>query len=195
MIGLDSDNKPRLAIGEVGKVGVAIDSIDDMMRLFDGINMEKSVYLDDPQRFGRPFLLALYIVTARRTGRERSLAPVGDNSERCAEGIRHPAEPTFYTLAQAMRIITDIFSLRERKRARVEHHLHLRHVTCATQARHPGQGWPSRNGMTYVQAAIDAGLDVDKFAPRLSFFFNAHSNFPMPSRKFGAARHVSGRAG
>jgi methylmalonyl-CoA mutase N-terminal domain/subunit len=104
-IGLDSDNP--LAMGEVGKVGVAIDSIEDMMRLFDGIDLEK-ISTSMTINATASILLALYIVTARRTGRDvRKLSGTVQNDvlkEYIARGTY------IYPPAQAMRIITDIFS-------------------------------------------------------------------------------------
>jgi methylmalonyl-CoA mutase N-terminal domain/subunit len=185
-IGLDSDNE--LAIGEVGKVGVAIDSIDDMMRLFDGINMEK-VSTSMTINASAAILLALYIVTAQRTGRDvRKLSGTIQNDvlkEYIARGTY------IYPPAQAMRIITDIFSYAN------EHvpewntiSISGYHMREAGSTAVQEVAFTLANGMTYVQAAIDAGLDVDKFAPRLSFFFNAHSNFLEEVAKFRAARRM-----
>ena len=185
-IGLDSDNE--LAIGEVGKVGVAIDSIDDMMRLFDGINMEK-VSTSMTINASAAILLALYIVTARRTGRDvRKLSGTIQNDvlkEYIARGTY------IYPPAQAMRIITDIFSYANENVPEWNtisisgYHMREAGSTAVQEV-----AFTLANGMTYVQAAIDAGLDVDKFAPRLSFFFNAHSNFLEEVAKFRAARRM-----
>src|SRR5271167_3796513 len=185
-IGLDSDSP--LAMGEVGKVGVAIDSIEDMMRLFDGINLEK-ISTSMTINATASILLALYIVTARRTGRDvRKLSGTVQNDvlkEYIARGTY------IYPPAQAMRIITDIFSyanqnVPEWNTISISGY-HMREAGCtATQE----VAFTLANGMTYVQAAIDAGLDVDKFAPRLSFFFNAHSNFLEEVAKFRAARRI-----
>jgi methylmalonyl-CoA mutase N-terminal domain/subunit len=188
-IGLDSDNE--LAIGEVGKVGVAIDSIDDMMRLFDGINMEK-VSTSMTINASAAILLALYIVTARRTGRDvRKLSGTIQNDvlkEYIARGTY------IYPPAQAMRIITDIFSYANENVPEWNtisisgYHMREAGSTAVQEV-----AFTLANGMTYVQAAIDAGLDVDKFAPRLSFFFNAHSNFLEEVAKFRAARRMWAR--
>src|SRR5271167_1449583 len=188
-IGLDSDSP--LAMGEVGKVGVAIDSIEDMMRLFDGINLEK-ISTSMTINATASILLALYIVTARRTGRDvRKLSGTVQNDvlkEYIARGTY------IYPPAQAMRIITDIFSyanqnVPEWNTISISGY-HMREAGCtATQE----VAFTLANGMTYVQAAIDAGLDVDKFAPRLSFFFNAHSNFLEEVAKFRAARRMWAR--
>ncbi len=188
-IGLDSDNP--LAMGEVGKVGVAIDSIDDMMRLFDGINLEK-ISTSMTINATASILLALYIVVARRTGRDvRKLSGTVQNDvlkEYIARGTY------IYPPAQAMRIITDIFSyanqnVPEWNTISISGY-HMREAGCTAMQE---VAFTLANGMTYVQAAIDAGLDVDKFAPRLSFFFNAHSNFLEEVAKFRAARRMWAR--
>ena len=188
-IGLDSDNP--LSMGEVGKVGVAIDSIEDMMRLFDGINLEK-ISTSMTINATASILLALYIVTARRTGRDVSKLAGTIQNDVLKEYI---ARGTYiYPPAQAMRIITDIFAYTN------EHvpewntiSISGYHMREAGSTAVQEVAFTLANGMTYVQAAIDAGLDVDKFAPRLSFFFNAHSNFLEEVAKFRAARRMWAR--
>ncbi|MGB7553120.1 MAG: methylmalonyl-CoA mutase family protein [Candidatus Korobacteraceae bacterium] len=188
-IGLDSDNP--LAMGEVGKVGVAIDSIEDMMRLFDGINLEK-ISTSMTINATASILLALYIVTARRTGRDvRKLSGTVQNDvlkEYIARGTY------IYPPAQAMRIITDIFSyahenVPEWNTISISGY-HMREAGCTAVQE---VAFTLANGISYVQAAIDAGLGVDDFAPRLSFFFNAHSNFLEEVAKFRAARRMWAR--
>ena len=188
-IGLDSDNP--LAMGEVGKVGVAIDSIDDMMRLFDGINLEK-ISTSMTINATASILLALYIGVARRTGRDVLKLSGTIQNDVLKEYI---ARGTYiYPPAQAMRIITDIFSyanqhVPEWNTISISGY-HMREAGCtATQE----VAFTLSNGMTYVQAAIDSGLDVDKFAPRLSFFFNAHRNFMEEVAKFRAALRMWAR--
>src|SRR5271167_2191660 len=188
-IGLDSDNP--MAMGEVGKVGVAIDSIEDMMRLFDGINLEK-ISTSMTINATASILLALYIVTARRTGRDvRKLSGTVQNDvlkEYIARGTY------IYPPAQTMRIITDIFSYANENAPEWNtisiSGYHMREAGCTAVQE---VAFTLANGMTYVQAAIDAGLEVDKFAPRLSFFFNAHSNFLEEVAKFRAARRMWAR--
>src|SRR5271157_3592168 len=188
-IGLDSDNP--LAMGEVGKVGVAIDSIEDMMRLFDGINLEK-ISTSMTINATASILLALYIGVARRTGREVSKLSGTIQNDVLKEYI---ARGTYiYPPAQAMRIITDIFSyanlnVPEWNTISISGY-HMREAGCTAVQE---VAFTLANGMTYVQAAIDAGLDVDNFAPRLSFFFNAHSNFLEEVAKFRAARRMWAR--
>jgi len=188
-IGLDSDNP--LAMGEVGKVGVAIDSIEDMMRLFDGINLEK-ISTSMTINATASILLALYMVTARRTGRDvRKLSGTVQNDvlkEYIARGTY------IYPPAQAMRIITDIFSyahenVPEWNTISISGY-HMREAGCTAAQE---VAFTLANGISYVQAAIDAGLGVDDFAPRLSFFFNAHSNFLEEVAKFRAARRMWAR--
>ncbi len=188
-IGLDSDSP--LAMGEVGKVGVAIDSIEDMMRLFDGINLEK-ISTSMTINATASILLALYIVTARRTGRDvRKLSGTIQNDvlkEYIARGTY------IYPPAQAMRIITDIFSyahenVPEWNTISISGY-HMREAGCTAAQE---VAFTLANGISYVQAAIDAGLGVDDFAPRLSFFFNAHSNFLEEVAKFRAARRMWAR--
>jgi methylmalonyl-CoA mutase N-terminal domain/subunit len=188
-IGLDSDNP--LALGEVGKVGVPIDSIEDMMRLFDGINLEQ-ISTSMTINATASILLALYIVVARRTGRDvRKLSGTVQNDvlkEYIARGTY------IYPPAQAMRIITDIFSyanqhVPEWNTISISGY-HMREAGCTAVQE---VAFTLANGMTYVQAAIDTGLDVDKFVPRLSFFFNAHSNFLEEVAKFRAARRMWAR--
>jgi len=188
-IGMDSDN--LMSLGEVGKVGVAIDSIEDMMRLFDGINLEE-ISTSMTINATASILLALYIVTARRTGRDvRKLSGTVQNDvlkEYIARGTY------IYPPAQAMRIITDTFSyanenVPEWNTISISGY-HMREAGCTAVQE---VAFTLANGMTYVQAAIDAGLDVDKFAPRLSFFFNAHNNFLEEVAKFRAARRMWAR--
>ena len=185
-IGLDSDSP--LALGEVGKVGVAIDSIEDMQRLFDGIELIK-ISTSMTINATASILLALYVAVAKRQGGDiRKLSGTVQNDvlkEYIARGTY------IYPPHQAMRVITDMF-------AWANEHLpdwntisisgyHMREAgSTAVQE----VAFTLGNGIAYVQAAIDAGLDVDKFAPRLSFFFNAHSNFLEEVAKFRAARRM-----
>jgi methylmalonyl-CoA mutase N-terminal domain/subunit len=185
-IGLDSDSP--LAMGEVGKVGVAIDSIEDMQRLFDGIELTK-ISTSMTINATASILLALYVAVAKRQGGDiRKLSGTVQNDvlkEYIARGTY------IYPPHQAMRVITDMF-------AWANDHVpdwntisisgyHMREAgSTAVQE----VAFTLGNGIAYVQAAIDAGLDVDKFAPRLSFFFNAHSNFLEEVAKFRAARRM-----
>src|ERR1700722_12244748 len=185
-IGLDSDNP--LALGEVGKVGVAIDSIEDMQRLFDGIDLT-SISTSMTINATASILLALYVAVARREGRDiRKLSGTVQNDvlkEYIARGTY------IYPPQQAMRIITDVFAwsnenLPEWNTISISGY-HMREAgSTAVQEIASSLG----NGIAYVEAAIRAGLDVDKFAPRLSFFFNAHNNFLEEVAKFRASRRM-----
>src|SRR5271166_269819 len=185
-IGLDSDNP--LAMGEVGKVGVAIDSIEDMQRLFDGIDLT-SISTSMTINATASILLALYVAVARREGRDiRKLSGTVQNDvlkEYIARGTY------IYPPQQAMRIITDVFAwtnenVPEWNTISISgYHMREAGSTAVQEV-----AFTLGNGIAYVEAAIRAGLDVDKFAPRLSFFFNAHSNFLEEVAKFRAARRM-----
>src|SRR5437764_10856040 len=185
-IGLDSDSP--LALGEVGKVGVAINSIEDMQRLFDGIDLTK-ISTSMTINATASILLALYVAVARRQGADvRRLSGTVQNDvlkEYIARGTY------IFPPAQAMRIITDMFSwasenVPEWNPISVSgYHMREAGSTAVQEV-----AFTLGNGIAYVQAAIDAGLDVDKFAPRVSFFFNAHSNFLEEVAKFRAARRM-----
>jgi methylmalonyl-CoA mutase, N-terminal domain len=188
-IGMDSDH--AMAVGEVGKVGVAIDSIEDMQRLFDGINLEK-ISTSMTINATASILLALYVAVARRSGADvRNISGTVQNDilkEYIARGTY------IYPPKQAMRIITDMF-------AYANQHVpewniisisgyHMREAGCTAVQE---VAFTLANAIAYVEAAISAGLDVDKFAPRLSFFFNAHNNFLEEIAKFRAARRMWAR--
>src|SRR6202142_1120533 len=185
-IGLDSDN--ALAIGEVGKVGVAIDSVEDMQRLFDGIDLA-SISTSMTINATASILLALYVAVARREGRDiRKLSGTLKNDvlkEYIARGTY------IYPPQQAMRIITDVFAWTNENVPDWNtisisgYHMREAGSTAVQEV-----AFTLGNGIAYVEAAIRAGLDVDKFAPRLSFFFNAHSNFLEEVAKFRAARRM-----
>jgi methylmalonyl-CoA mutase N-terminal domain/subunit len=188
-IGMDSDHP--MAIGEVGKVGVAIDSVEDMQRLFDGINLEK-VSTSMTINATASILLALYIAVAKRSSADvRKLSGTVQNDvlkEYIARGTY------IYPPKQAMRIITDMF-------AYANEHLpdwnpisisgyHMREAgSTAVQE----IAFTLANGIAYVDAAQAAGQSVDRFAPRLSFFFNAHNDFLEEVAKFRAARRMWAR--
>src|SRR5215475_1369137 len=185
-IGLDSDH--QLAMGEVGKVGVAIDSIEDMQRLFDGIELTK-ISTSMTINASASVVLALYVAVAKTQGADlRKLSGTVQNDvlkEYIARGTY------IYPPHQAMRIITDLFSwandvVPEWNTISISgYHMREAGSTAVQEV-----AFTLGNGIAYVQAAIDAGLNVDKFAPRLSFFFNAHSNFLEEVAKFRAARRM-----
>jgi methylmalonyl-CoA mutase, N-terminal domain len=188
-IGYDSDDP--MAIGEVGKVGVAIDSIEDMERLFAGIPLD-TISTSMTINATASILLALYVAAARRSGADIQKLSGTVQNDILKEYI---ARGTYiYPVPHAMRIITDMFAW-----AAVEvpewntisisgYHMREAGSTAAQEV-----AFTLANGMTYVQAAIDAGLDIDSFAPRLSFFFNAHNDFIEEVAKFRAARRLWAR--
>jgi len=188
-IGLDSDNP--LAAGEVGKVGVAIDSIEDMQRLFDGIDLTKISTSMTINATGS-ILLGLYVAVAKRQGLDlRKLSGTVQNDalkEYIARGTY------IYPPQQAMRIITDMFAWANEQVPDWNtisisgYHMREAGSTAVQEV-----AFTLGNGIAYVQAAINAGLDVDRFAPRLSFFFNAHNNFLEEVAKFRAARRMWAR--
>ncbi len=188
-IGMDSDH--ALAAGEVGKVGVAIDSIEDMERLFAGIDLTKISTSMTINATGS-ILLALYVAVAKRQGADiRNLSGTVQNDvlkEYIARGTY------IYPPQQAMRVITDMFAWANQNVPEWNtisisgYHMREAGSTAVQEV-----AFTLGNGMAYVEAAIKAGLDVDKFAPRLSFFFNAHSNFLEEVAKFRAARRMWAR--
>ncbi len=188
-IGLDSDHP--LASGEVGKVGVAIDSIEDMERLFDGIDLTK-ISTSMTINATASILLALYVAMARRQGADiRKLSGTVQNDvlkEYIARGTY------IYPPHQAMRVITDMFAwANENVPDWNTISISGYHMREAGSSAVQEVAFTLGNGMAYVEAAIKAGLDVDQFAPRLSFFFNAHSNFLEEVAKFRAARRMWAR--
>ena len=188
-IGLDSDHP--LAMGEVGKVGVGIDSIEDMQRLFDGIDLTK-ISTSMTINATASILLALYVAVARRQGADiRSLSGTVQNDvlkEYIARGTY------IYPPQQAMRVITDMFAwandnIPEWNTISISgYHMREAGSTAVQEI-----AFTLGNGIAYVEAALKAGLDIDKFAPRLSFFFNAHNNFLEEVAKFRAARRMWAR--
>ena len=185
-IGYDSDDP--MALGEVGKVGVAIDSIEDMERLFDGISLDK-ISTSMTINATASILLALYVAVARRTGADvKKLSGTVQNDilkEYIARGTY------IYPIRDAMRIITDMFAWANEHTPEWNpisisgYHMREAGSTAAQEV-----AFTLGNGIAYVQAAVDAGLDIDRFAPRLSFFFNAHNNFFEEVAKFRCARRV-----
>jgi methylmalonyl-CoA mutase, N-terminal domain len=188
-IGYDSDDP--MALGEVGKVGVAIDSIEDMERLFDGIELEK-ISTSMTINSTAIILLALYVAVAKRQGANpRKLSGTVQNDvlkEYIARGTY------IYPPQHAMRIITDIFAysnehLPEWNPISISgYHMREAGSTAAQEV-----AFTLGNGIAYVEAAVKAGLDIDRFAPRLSFFFNAHNNFLQEVAKFRSARRMWAR--
>src|SRR5213082_2589304 len=188
-IGLDSDHP--LAVGEVGKVGVAIDSLEDMQRLFDSISLT-TISTSMTINATAAILLALYVAVARRQGADiRKLSGTVQNDvlkEYIARGTY------IYPPHQAMHVITDMFAwANENVHDWNTISISGYHMREAGSTAVQEVAFTLGNGMAYVEAAIKAGLDVDRFAPRVSFFFNAHSNFLEEVAKFRAARRMWAR--
>jgi len=185
-IGYDSDHP--LAQGEVGKVGVTVDSMKDMEILFDQIPLDKvstSMTINAPAAV----LLAMYIGVAEKQGvSSKDLRGTIQNDilkEYSARGTYiFPPQPS-------MRIITDIFSFCSQEVPQWNtisisgYHIREAGSTAVQEV-----AFTLADGIAYVEAAINAGLDVDEFAPRLSFFFNAHLDFLEEISKFRAARRL-----
>ncbi|MGZ4787239.1 MAG: acyl-CoA mutase large subunit family protein [Terriglobales bacterium] len=185
-IGMDSDS--HMALGEVGKVGVAIDSIEDMERLFHGIKLD-TISTSMTINATATILLALYIAVAKRQGSDvRKLSGTVQNDilkEYIARGTY------IYPPQQAMRLVTDLFAYANKQVPEWNtisiSGYHMREAGCTAVQE---VAFTLSDGMTYVQAALDAGLDIDRFAPRLSFFFASFSNFLEEIAKFRAARRM-----
>ncbi len=188
-MGLDSDH-PR-SEGEVGKTGVAIDSIEDMHRLLDAIPLER-VSTSMTINATAPILLLLYQLVAE----ERGIAP-GDLSGTVQNDLlkEYAARGTYiYPPKQSMRLITDLFAYCGETIPRWNtisvsgYHMREAGATAVQEV-----AFTLANGIEYVQAAVDAGLEVDRFAPRVSFFFACHMNFFEEIAKFRAARRMWAR--
>jgi methylmalonyl-CoA mutase N-terminal domain/subunit len=185
-MGLDSDDP--LAAGEVGRVGVAICSLADMERLFDGIALDR-ITTSMTINSTAAILLSLYVLVARRQGADvRKLSGTIQNDilkEYIARGTYiYPPRP-------AMRIITDLFAwagaeLPEWNTISISGY----HIREAGSTAVQEVAFTLANAIAYIEAAVTAGLEVDAFAPRLSFFFNAHNNFLEEIAKYRAARRL-----
>lgn len=185
-IGYDSDHD--LADGEVGKVGVAIDSLKDMEVLFDGI-MLKNITTSMTINATAPILLAMYIALAKKQGADlRQLSGTVQNDilkEYAARGTY------IYPPGPSMRLITDVF---EYCSAEVPKWNTISisgyHIREAGSTAVQELAFTLSNGKAYLQAALTKGLDINTFAKRLSFFFNCHNNFFEEIAKFRAARRM-----
>jgi methylmalonyl-CoA mutase, N-terminal domain len=188
-IGMDSDD--ARARGEVGKVGVAIDSIADMETLLDAIPLDEvsiSMTINAPASI----LLALLLVVAERRGTDWSKLSGTIQNDILKE---YAARGTYiFPPAPSLRIVTDIFEFCAQHVPRWNtisvsgYHIREAGSTAVQEV-----AFTLANGLQYVQAAVDRGLDVDSFAPRISFFFNAHNDFLEEVAKFRAARKLWAR--
>lgn len=188
-IGYDSDHP--MARGEVGKVGVAIDSLEDMELLFDGIPLDRvstSMTINAPAAI----LLCMYVAVARKQGVPPSALNGTIQNDILKEYV---ARGTYiFPPKPSMRLITDTFSFCS------EHLPNWNTISISGyHIREAGANaiqevaFTLANGIAYVQAAVEAGLDVDSFGPRLSFFFNSHMDFLEEIAKFRAARRLWAR--
>ncbi|HJT18558.1 MAG TPA: methylmalonyl-CoA mutase family protein, partial [Thermoanaerobaculia bacterium] len=185
-IGMDSDD-PR-ARGEVGKVGVAIDSIENMEVLLDQIPLDRvsiSMTINSPASI----LLALLLVIAERRGIEWSKLNGTIQNDILKEYV---ARGTYiFPPAPSLRIVTDIFEFCAKEVPRWNtisisgYHIREAGSTAVQEV-----AFTLANGLQYVKSAIDRGLEIDSFAPRISFFFNAHNDFLEEVAKFRAARKL-----
>ena len=185
-IGYDSDDP--MALGEVGRVGVAIDSIDDMRRLFDRIPLDR-VTTSMTINSTASILLALYLVVAEEQGVawEKIGGTVQNDilKEYAARGTY------IYPPGPSMKLVTDVIEFCSRHVPRWNtisvSGYHMREAGCTAVQE---VAFTLANGLAYLEAAVSRGLDVDDFAPRVSFFFNAHSHFLEEVAKFRAARRL-----
>ncbi len=188
-IGYDSDHP--MAKGEVGRVGVAIDSLKDLEVLMEGIPLDKvstSMTINSPAAI----LLAMYLVIAEKQGIKWETLNGTIQNDILKEYV---ARGTFiFPPRESMRLIVDVFAFARENLPRWNtisisgYHIREAGSTAVQEI-----AFTLANGIAYVQAALEAGLDVDEFAPRLSFFFNAHVNFLEEIAKFRAARRIWAR--
>jgi methylmalonyl-CoA mutase N-terminal domain/subunit len=188
-IGYDADD--QMAIGEVGKVGVSISSVDDMAVLYDQIPLDKvstSMTINAPAGV----LLAMYIAVAKRQGVEMKALRGTIQNDILKEYI---ARGTYiFPPVPSMRLITDIFDFCAREVPSWNtisisgYHIREAGSTAVQEV-----AFTLANAIAYVEAALKAGLSVDEFAPQLSFFFNAHNNVLEEVAKFRAARRMWAR--
>ena len=185
-IGYDADDP--VALGEVGKVGVSISALQDMETLFHNIPLDKvstSMTINAPAAI----LLAMYIAVAKKQGIDPAQLRGTIQNDILKEYI---ARGTYiFPPAPSMRLITDVFKFCQ---AEVPHWNTISisgyHIREAGSTAVQEVAFTLADGITYVQAAIQAGLDVDSFAGQLSFFFNSHNNFLEEVAKFRAARRM-----
>ncbi|MFA6954685.1 MAG: methylmalonyl-CoA mutase family protein [Thermoanaerobaculia bacterium] len=186
LYGYDSDH--HFAAGEVGKCGVAIDTLADMETVFDGINLEE-VTVSMTINSTSPILLAMYLAVAEKTGADwRKISGTLQN-DILKEYIAQ--KEYIFPPRPSMRLITDIFKYcAERVPKYNTISISGYHIREAGSTALQELAFTLRDGIEYVEYGIKAGLDVDEFAPRLSFFFNSHNDFFEEVAKFRAARRI-----
>ena len=185
-IGLDSDHP--LALGEVGKVGVAIDSLEDMETLFDGIPLDR-VSTSMTINATAAILLALYVAVAKKQG--ASLAKLSGTVQNDVLKEYIARGTYIYPIKSAMRIVTDIFAWCRDDLPRWNTiSISGYHIREAGSTAIQEVAFTLGDAIAYVDAALSAGLAVDEFAPQLSFFFNAHNDLLEEIAKYRAARRL-----
>ncbi|HEY3384264.1 MAG TPA: methylmalonyl-CoA mutase family protein [Vicinamibacterales bacterium] len=186
LMGRDPDH--ALSLGEVGKCGVSIASLADMETLFDGISLADvttSMTINSPASM----LLAMYLVVAERQGADWKAISGTIQNDILKEFIAQ--KEYIYPPRPSMRLITDVFGFCMREVPRWNtisvsgYHIREAGATALQEL-----AFTLRDGVEYVQYGVDAGLDVDAFVPRISFFFNAHSDFFEEIAKYRAARKI-----
>ncbi len=189
LMGRDPDHP--LSLGEVGKCGVNVTSLADMEALFDGISLADittSMTINSPA----PMIFAMYLVVAERQGADWRRISGTLQNDILKEFIAQ--KEYIYPPRPSMRLITDIFGFCAAQVPRWNtisvsgYHIREAGATAAQEL-----AFTLRDGIEYVQAGIDAGLEVDDFVPRMSFFFNAHSDFFEELAKYRAARRIWAR--
>src|SRR5262245_26653192 len=185
-LGLDSDH--ALAAGEVGKVGVPIDTLHDMETVFEGIPLDR-VSTSMTINATAPILLAMYIAVAKKQGSASKLIQGTTQNDILKEYIARGLY--IYPPKFSLRLITDVFAYCQQEVPNWNtisisgYHIREAGATAVQEL-----AFTFANAITYVQAALDRGLDIDSFAPRISFFFDTHNNFLEEIAKFRAARRV-----
>ena len=186
LMGRDPDHE--LSLGEVGKCGVSIVSLADMERLFDGITLADittSMTINSPASM----IFAMYLVVAEKQGADWQTLSGTIQNDILKEFIAQ--KEYIFPPRQSMRLITDVFAFCAKEVPRWNTiSVSGYHIREAGSTALQELAFTLRDGIEYVQYGIDAGLDVDDFAPRISFFFNSHSDFFEEIAKFRAARKL-----
>src|SRR5262249_47164313 len=186
LMGRDPDHE--LSLGEVGKCGVSIVSLADMERLFDGIalgDITTSMTINSPA----PMIFAMYLAVAEQQGANWQTLSGTIQNDILKELIAQ--KEYIYPPRESMRLITDVFAFCSREVPRWNTvSVSGYHIREAGSTALQELAFTLRDGIEYVQYGVDAGLDVDDFAPRISFFFNSHSDFFEEIAKFRAARRL-----
>ena len=186
LYGYDSDH--HFSAGEVGKCGVAIDSLADMEVLFDGINLE-DVTVSMTINSTAPILLAMYLAVAEKQGADWKKISGTLQNDILKEYIAQ--KEYIFPPRPSMRLITDIFKFCSENVPKYNTiSISGYHIREAGSTALQELAFTLRDGMEYVEYGVRAGLDIDEFAPRLSFFFNSHNDLFEEVAKFRAARRV-----